>query len=57
MYFAVRPERDALTAEEADQPDHKTLRALNIPCRHPNHHHRHPFSHRFDCAGLVRLIS
>lgn len=22
LYFAVRPERDALTAEEADQPDH-----------------------------------
>jgi hypothetical protein len=28
LYFAVRPERDALTAEEVDQPDHKTLRAL-----------------------------
>jgi hypothetical protein len=39
LYFAVRPERDALTAEEADQPDHKTLRALNILCRYPNHHH------------------
>jgi len=39
LYFAVRPERDALTAEEVDQPDHKTLRALNIPYRDPDHHH------------------
>jgi hypothetical protein len=28
LYFAVRPKRAALTAEEADQPDHETLRAL-----------------------------
>jgi hypothetical protein len=44
LYFAVRPERDALTAEEADQPDHETLRALNILCRNPHHHHA-PFRH------------
>jgi hypothetical protein len=39
LYFAVRPERDALTAEEANQPDHKTLRALKLPYRYPDHHH------------------
>jgi hypothetical protein len=39
LYFAVRSERDAFTAEEVDQPDHKTLRALNIPYRYPDHHH------------------
>jgi hypothetical protein len=39
LYFAVRPERDALTAEDADQPDHKMLRALNNLCRYPDHHH------------------
>jgi len=42
LYFAVRPEREALTAEEADQPDHKTLRALNILCRYRDHHHDPP---------------
>jgi hypothetical protein len=52
LYFAVRPERDALTAEEVDQPDHKTLRALNIPYRYPDHHHD-SFRHRFGCAGLA----
>jgi len=46
LYFAVRPERDALTAEEADQPNHKTLRALNILCRYPNHHY-YPLSPPF----------
>lgn len=56
LYFGVRPERDALTAEEANQANHKTLRALNIVCRYPDHHHA-PLSHRFGCAGLVRLIS
>jgi hypothetical protein len=46
LYFVVRPERDALTAEEADQPNHKTLRALNILCRYPNHHY-YPLSPPF----------
>ena len=50
LYFAVRPQRDALTAEAADKPGHKTLRTLTILCRYADHHHA-PLRHRFDCAG------
>jgi hypothetical protein len=39
LYFALRPEQDALTAEEVDQADYKTLRALNIPYRYRDPHH------------------
>jgi len=55
LYFAVRPERDALTAEEVDQPDHKTLRALNVPYRYPDHHHD-PFRLCFGRVGLAPVI-
>jgi hypothetical protein len=39
LNLAVRLERDALAVYQADQVNDEELRALDILCRNPDHHH------------------